>query len=174
MILSSIAQADLQFSRIGRGARRSIVVRRTNLTGVAQYDLSAVQVDFSDAGHISGYSGERAGRAREVYGVGDDGVQTRGYGSRGGGRLIKGKRVSRFGDPVVLDMEYQVVPDDLGAYDGPTDRSLQVARHGSHGSASIDCAQIRHQHSADRLAMLVFVVFLCGCPCDQERNRGEN
>src|SRR6266403_3407592 len=169
MIFSSIAQADLQFSRIGCGARRSIEVRGTNLTGVAQYDLSAVQVDFSDAGRISRYSGELAGPAREVYGVADDGVQTRGHGSRGGGRLIKGKRVSRFGDPVVLDMEYQVVPDDLGAHDGPADRSLQVASHGSHGGGGVDCAQVCHQHSADRLAMLVLVAFLCGCSCYQDR-----
>src|ERR1700674_6008905 len=97
-----------------------------NLPGVAQYDLTAVQVDFPDVVEISSYLSELDGPAREVYGVADDGVQAGGYGPRGGGRLIKGERVSRFGDPVVLDMEYQVVPDYLGAHDGATDRSLHV------------------------------------------------
>src|SRR6266481_2043198 len=95
---------------------RSIVARGTKLTRVAQYDLTAVQVDFSDVVQISRYSGELAGPAREVYGVGDDGVQTRGHSCRGGGGL--------------------------------------------------DCAQVCHQHSADRFAMLVLVAFLSGCPCD--------
>ena len=89
------------------------MVRGTKLPGVAQYDLTAVQVDFPDVVEISSYLSELAGPAREVYGVADDGVQTRGHGSRGGGRLIKGKRVSRFGDPVMLDMKDQVISPRL-------------------------------------------------------------
>src|ERR1700730_17668506 len=86
---------DSQFSRIGCGVRRSIMVRETNLTGVAQYDLTAVQVDFPDVVEISCCRDKLAAPAREVYGVADDGVQTRGHEFRGSGRLTKGKGVSR-------------------------------------------------------------------------------
>jgi hypothetical protein len=70
--------ADLPFSKVVYGARRLIAVRGTKLPRVAQYDLTAVQVDFPDAVEISRHVGELAGAAREVDGVGDDGVQPRG------------------------------------------------------------------------------------------------
>src|SRR5882757_6739334 len=90
-----------------------LLFRRTNLPGVAKYDLSTIKVDFPDAGEIPNRVGEFAGAAREVNRVGDDGIQAGGYCCSGSCCRIKGKRISRFGDPVMLDMEYQVVSDNL-------------------------------------------------------------
>src|SRR6266850_8079290 len=100
MIFSPIDQADLQFSKIGYGVRRSIAVRRTKLPGVAQHQSAAVEIDFPDEIEISSYSGELAGAAAEVGGVGDDCVHAGSHLGRGSSRLVKGERVSRIGDPV--------------------------------------------------------------------------
>jgi hypothetical protein len=54
-----------------------------------------------------------------------------------------------------------------GAY---WNRTLQVAGHRSHGGAGVDGSEIRHQHSANRLASLSLVVLLGGCASDQERS----
>src|SRR5205814_4659476 len=78
-----------------------VTFRGTKLPGVAQYDLTGVQVNLPDVGEISSYLGELAGPTAEVNGVGDDRVEAGGHCCRGGGRLVKGERVSRFGDPVM-------------------------------------------------------------------------
>jgi len=66
----------------------SVPARKTDLPGVAQYDLPGTQVGFADAGEISTRSGVLTRTAFEMDGIGDDGVQTRGYLCRRGGRNV--------------------------------------------------------------------------------------
>src|SRR6266481_1029595 len=133
----------------------SVPARKTDLPGVAQYDLPGTQVGFADVGEISTRSGVLTRTAFEMDGIGDDGVQTRGYLCRRGGRNVEIEGISRFCDPMMLDMKNQRISGALGADNGGTHRTFQVSRRGTHGCGWINRAQVRHKHSAHRRATLV-------------------
>src|SRR5215475_1257583 len=84
-------------------------IREANLPGVAQYNVAGIQVSFSDVGEVSGRVSVLARPTAKVDGIGDHRVQTRRHLGRGGGCRVNRERVSRLGDPVMLDMENQRV-----------------------------------------------------------------
>src|ERR1700682_1232914 len=158
----------------GRGRAGGLVtVRRTKLTGIAQYALTANQVGFPNVVEVSCYSGELAGAAGEMDRVGDYCVEARPHQCRGGGRRVKRECLAGFGDPVMLDLQDQCVSVDLGTQDGGADRSLQIPGGQPQGCVCVNDAQVGHQHSAHGSAMLMFWV-LCSRCGNQKRRHSEN
>src|SRR4030081_2244111 len=92
----------------GRGRAGGLVtIRRTKLSGIAQYELTANQVGFPNVVEVSCYSGELAGAAGEMDRVGDYCVEARPHQCRGGGRRGKREGPAGLGDPGRLDLQDQ-------------------------------------------------------------------
>src|SRR6267154_898082 len=127
-------------------ASLSILLRETDLAGVAEYRCLSGQIDFADIFYIADGSGEFAGAASNVHGIGDDGEQglriLHRSGSGDGG--IESEGIARFGHPVMLDTKHQCAAcARLGrAQQGPTDGAAQISRRRAHSGKLIDGAEV--------------------------------